>query len=107
MIALELFGTAPEHARWSAGQLGAYVDLATARTLRGDLAGTEEALSLVLALAPEHRTEAISLRLDYLGRLVSAPRFHGATEARRLGERIEDFTAHDLARLTARPTFGR
>ncbi|HEY6421871.1 MAG TPA: hypothetical protein VIY28_01220, partial [Pseudonocardiaceae bacterium] len=37
--ALALFSEMPEQVRWAAGELGARVDLATARTLRADLAG--------------------------------------------------------------------
>jgi hypothetical protein len=51
--ALALFAEVPERARFVAGELGARVDLATARTLRGDLAGAETALGTVFALDPE------------------------------------------------------
>ncbi|HEX5403149.1 MAG TPA: hypothetical protein VFX16_12685 [Pseudonocardiaceae bacterium] len=103
IAALDLFGKMPEQVRWGAGELGARVDLATARTLSGDLAGTEEALSAVLALPPDRRTEAISLRLASLGRMLGGKQFQGAVEASRMGEAIEDFTAHSLGRVTARP----
>jgi hypothetical protein len=104
--ALELFRAMPESDRWAAGELGATVDLAMARTLRGDLAGTEDALTPVFALAPERRTEALSRRLGALGRVLGTSQFRGALESARLGEAIEDFTAHSLARVVARPTIG-
>ncbi len=61
--ALALFGEMPECARFVAGELGARVDLAAARTLRGDLAGAEDALVVVFALDPERRTETVVRRL--------------------------------------------
>ncbi|AHH98196.1 hypothetical protein [Kutzneria albida] len=101
--AIELFAMLPAQARWSAGELGALVDLGTARTLRGDLAGAEDALRSVFAIGPEWRTEALSRRLLNLGQLLGVRRFHGSIEARRLGEQVEDFTSSSLARVTARP----
>lgn len=47
--ALEMFGQLPEDERWAAGELGARVDLSTARTLHGVLAGAEDALTPVFA----------------------------------------------------------
>lgn len=99
--ALELFAQLPEPARWGAGELGARVDLGTARTMRGDLAGAVDALAPVLELDPARRTEAVTQRLYGLGRLLSAPRYRGAIEAAHLGEQIEDFTAGSLARSAA------
>jgi hypothetical protein len=106
LAALNLFAEMPEDARWAAGAMGAHVDLATARTLRGDLAGTEDALSLVFATHPDRRTEAISRRLTNLGRILGMTQFQGAIEAVRLSETIEDFTAFSLARVAARPAIG-
>ncbi|GDY33951.1 hypothetical protein [Gandjariella thermophila] len=101
--ALELFAARPPAQRWVAGELGAQVDLAAARTLRGDLAGTEEALTPVFELSPDRRTEALSRRLAILAHALGSTRYRGAVEARRLGEQIEEFTAASLARITARP----
>lgn len=58
--ALAQFGEMPEGVRSGAGELGARVDLAAARTLRGDLAGAADALVAVFALDPERRTEAVA-----------------------------------------------
>lgn len=96
--ALALFSQLPERARFIAGELGARVDLATARTLRGDLAGAEDALEAVFALDPELRTEAVARRLTNLRRVLSSARYRGAGEAGRIGEAIEDFTARSLSR---------
>jgi len=82
------------------------VDLGTARTLRGDLAGTEAALDRVFTLPIAERTEGISQRLLGLGRTLSSSRYRGTVEATRLGESIESFTAASLAHTTARPAIG-
>lgn len=74
------------------------MDLAAARTLRGDLAGAENALAPVFALEPERRTEAVARRLTNLGRVLGATRYQNAVEARRISEAIEDFTARSLPR---------
>lgn len=101
--ALEIFAGLPEPVRWGAGELGAQVDLSTARTLRDDLAGAEAALGAVFALNPERRTEAIARRLTNLGRLLGTTRYRGSIESTRIGEQIEDFTARSLPNLTSRP----
>ncbi|MGH3867626.1 MAG: hypothetical protein ACRDQ4_16115 [Pseudonocardiaceae bacterium] len=90
--ALQLFSDVPEADRWVAGELAARMDLATARTLRNDLAGAEDALGPVFAVHPEQLTEAVVRRLTTLGRMVGAPRYRGAVEANRIGEAIENFT---------------
>ncbi|HEX7308742.1 hypothetical protein [Lentzea sp.] len=101
--ALELFARMPQASRWGAGELGARVDLGTARAIRGDLAGAEDALLAVFELAPERRTEALNRRLIGLGQVLGGTRYRGAIEAARLGEQIEDFTSLALARSSARP----
>ncbi|MYW91650.1 hypothetical protein G3I59_13805 [Amycolatopsis rubida] len=101
--AIALFGQMPKERRWGAGALGAQVDLATARTLHGNLAGAQDALVPVFALEPARRTEAITQRLSALGRMLGQTRYRGAIEAAHIGEDIEDFTAASLARMTARP----
>ncbi|MGH3857041.1 MAG: hypothetical protein ACRDR6_26880 [Pseudonocardiaceae bacterium] len=100
--ALALFGEMPERSRWAAGELGARVDLAVARTLRGDLAGAEDALVPVFGLDLERRTEAVARRLTNLGRVLNAVRYRDAVEARRIGEAIEDFTTCGLPRSVTR-----
>ncbi len=100
--ALALFAEMPGQARFVAGELGARVDLATARTLRGDLAGADDALVTVFALDPERRTEAVARRLTNLGRVLSSARYRGAVEAGRIGEAIEDFTMRSLPRSATR-----
>ena len=92
--ALQLFSEVPEADRWVAGELAAWVDLATARALRNDLAGAEDALGPVFALDPEQRTESVVRRLTTLGRMVGASRYRDAVEANRIGEAIENLTSH-------------
>lgn len=104
--ALEIFAGLAEDRRWGSGAVAAAVDLGTARALRGDLAGTETALGGVLALPTPERTEAVSLRLLGLGRILGSTRYRGAVEAARLGDAIESFTAASLAHTTARPAIG-
>ena len=100
--ALALFSEIPERSRWVAGECGARVDLAAARTLRGDLAGAEDALVPVFSLVPERRTESVAQRLTNLGRVLNAARYRDAVEARRIGEAIEDFTTRGLPRSATR-----
>lgn len=100
--ALELFGQMPAEVRWGAGEQGARIDLGTARVLRGDLAGAEDALSSVFELEPDRRTEALVRRLTRLGGVLGAGRFRGAVEAGRLGEAIEAFAERSLPRTTPR-----
>jgi hypothetical protein len=95
-LALALFGKMPERSRWAAGELGARVDLAAARTLRGDLAGAEDALVPVFELDVERRTEALARRLTSLGCVLSTTRYRDAIEAIRIGDAIEDFTTRSL-----------
>lgn len=104
--ALALFGEMPENIRWSAGELGARVDLAAARLLRGDLAGAEDALVEVFALDPQRRTEAVARRLTHLGRVLTENRFRGAVEAGRMGDAIEDFTTRNHTRDLTRAIIG-
>ena len=103
--ALRLLDAAPGQ-RWNTGAVSAAVDLGTARTLRGDLAGTEAALADVFALPVGERTESVARRLQGLGRVLGLPRYRGAVEAAQLGEDIEAFTATSLASITARAAIG-
>jgi len=100
--ALALFGELPEQARFVPDEHGARVDLATARTLRGELAGAEDALVAVFGLDPERRTESVIQRLTSLGRMLGSARYRDAVEASRIGDAIEDFTARSLPRNATR-----
>jgi hypothetical protein len=71
-------------------------------TLRGDLAGAQDALVAVFALDLERRTETMSQRLTSLGRMLGSARYRDAAEAGRLGDTIEDFTARSLPRNATR-----
>jgi hypothetical protein len=100
--ALALFGEVPQQSRWVAGELSVRADLATARTLRGDLAGAEDALVPVFALDVERRTESLTRRLTSLGRMLGSARYRDAAEAGRIGDAIEDFTTRSLPRNATR-----
>lgn len=91
--ALELFAAAPESERWSAGALGATIDLGIARTQQDDLAGAEDALLPVFSLDPQWRTEALSRRLTKLSRLLNTQRYAGSLEGGRISDQILVFTA--------------
>lgn len=101
LSAVTLFEELDGSDRWAAGEIGARIDLGTARTLRGDLAGAQDALSPVFLLEPQRRTEALSRRLVGLGRVLASRPYRGAIEAVTLGGKIEKFTARSLSR-TAR-----
>ncbi|ANY05769.1 hypothetical protein AFB00_05005 [Pseudonocardia sp. HH130630-07] len=98
--ALSAFAALPPAQRWGSGQVAASVDLAISRVLNSDLAGAEQALTPVFALAPGRRTEAVSQRLTGLARIVGSPRLRSA-EAERIGGQIEAFNAASL-RTTVR-----
>jgi len=102
ITALQLFSEVPEADRWVAGELAARVDLATARTLRHDLAAAEDALGPGFVADPQQRTESVVRRLTTLGRMVGASRYRGAVEANRIGEAIENFTSHHFPHSTTR-----
>jgi hypothetical protein len=100
--ALQLFAQEPAGSRWEAGELGARVDLGTARILKGDLAGAEETLESVFEVSPDLRTEALNRRLLNLARMLGHAPYRKAVEAKRLGEHIEDFARDSLATSTPR-----
>lgn len=99
---MALFGELPEQARFVADEHGARVDLATAWTLRGDLAGAEDALVAVFALDPERSGEAVARRLTSLGRMLGSARYRDAAEAGCIGDAIEDFATRGLGRSATR-----
>ncbi|MBO0882494.1 MAG: hypothetical protein J2P17_19610 [Mycobacterium sp.] len=99
--ALGMFVRGSEENRF--GVLAARTDLATARTLCGDLAGAQDAIEPVLGIDSTRRTERLTQRAVALGRLLGATRFRGAAEARGLGEALEGFTQASLPRALPRP----
>ncbi len=100
--ALQLFSDVPEHDRWVEGESAVRVDLATARVLRDDLAGAQDALGPVFAVRPALLGESVARRLANLGHLLGSTRYRNAGEAASLGEAIEHFTAHRLAHTALR-----
>lgn len=106
LVALDLFSRSPADMRWQPGEVGAWVDLGTARTINGDLAGAEDALGQVFVLEPERRTEAVSQRLLGLNRILGTAKFRGAVEANRMADAIEDFATGSLSRATSARAIG-
>ena len=104
--AIQIFSELTHELCWRSGLVSATIDLATARALRGDLAGCENAISDVFTLPTGERTEAVSQRMLGLGRLLGGNRYRGAVEARRVGEGIESFTAASLSRTTSHRSIG-
>ncbi len=100
--ARSLFAAVPQEERWTAGLLGATIDLGTARALRGDLAGAESALGQVFALDQDLRTTALSRRLLHLDKLLGTRRYRDAVEARRISDQITDFTAVAIQQSSSR-----
>jgi len=96
IAAVRAFARRPPATRWRAGQLAAHVDLAAARAISGDLAGAEDALTVVFALQPDHRTVALTQRLETLSRIVGARPYRGALEAGRIVDAVAEFTARAL-----------
>lgn len=101
--ALALFAATPKTERWHAGVMACWADLATARVLADNVSGVSDVLSVVLALPPSHRTEAVVLRLTHLGRILGHRRFRGSCEVGQIRDNIESFTVSSLPYTTARP----
>lgn len=55
----------------------------------------------VFALGPKRRTEAVARRLTNLGHVLGSVHYRGVVAAGRIGQAIEDFTAHSLPRSAA------
>ncbi|MFC5720863.1 hypothetical protein ACFP1Z_11865 [Streptomyces gamaensis] len=96
--ALQLLADTPESARSIVISCKASADLARARLLRGELAGAAEALNPVFDVGSEWRGTGITERLLTTRKHLTQPAFRDASEARELGERIEDFTANAVSR---------
>lgn len=94
--AVARFAELPEDERWPAGIVGAYIDLATARAMQGEVAGAEHALIPVFDLQPTRRTAVLTQRLHWLGRTLTTRELRSSAEARRINDRIEGFTAQSL-----------
>lgn len=89
---IELYAQAAPEERYYMAQAGAHADIATAHLLRGDLDGTRDAISPVLALDPGMRTATVVRRLGTLREVLAEPKFqHRAGQS--LAEEIEHFTA--------------
>lgn len=96
--AIDLHMAMPSEVRPYYDEHAARVDLATARVLRGDLAGARDALGPVFALPPARRTAGVTSRLDRLRGMLGAEIFRNSREAAQLASDIADFTADTAAR---------
>ena len=76
---------------WFAGMAVAGIDLAMVRLRSGALDAATSALEPALLLPPTQRISAVTIRLAAVRDELAAPIFRGSAQARRLGERIEDF----------------
>ncbi|MET8009507.1 hypothetical protein ABZU86_30615 [Streptomyces sp. NPDC005271] len=98
--ALHLLSNKPEDQRPLLISTQAFVDLARARLLRGELDGARDALEPVFEVPTEWRGTGTLERLAAVRSSLCHPSFVGAAEASTLGERIEEFsaaaTAHKL-----------
>ncbi|MEN8654335.1 hypothetical protein ABCR94_28005 [Streptomyces sp. 21So2-11] len=79
----------------------ASADLATARLLRGEIEGAEEALEPVFQVPSEWRAVGMIERVTAARRSLTHQQFSGIPAARQLAERIEDFCSITMARPLA------
>lgn len=89
---IELYAQAAPEERYYRAEAGTRADMATAHLLRGDLDGTRDAISEVLALDPGLRIEPVVRRLGALRDMLAGPNFQHRT-GQSLAEEIEQFTA--------------
>ncbi|MBT8226136.1 MAG: hypothetical protein HKP61_06425 [Dactylosporangium sp.] len=76
----------------------AYVDLAAAELVLGDLDAAEEALAPIWQVPVAQRRHSITDRLAQTARALSGRRWHGDYQASQLRDRIETFNAEAEAR---------
>ena len=96
--ALDLYAALPPEQRPYYDENAARVDLASARIMRGDLAGARAALEPVFALPPVQRSAGITSRLDQVRALLAVDLFRNSREAAQLTTDITDFTADTTPR---------
>ena len=96
--ALDLYAASPAEQRFYYDENAARVDLASARIMRGDLAGARAALEPVFALPPVQRSAGITSRLDQVRALLAVDLFRNSREAVQLTTDIADFTTDTTAR---------
>ncbi|MFF8432844.1 hypothetical protein [Streptomyces bacillaris] len=91
--ALFLLGSKPEDQRPLLISTQASVDLARARLLRGELDGVQAALGPAFSVPAEWRGAGTLERMAAVRAGLCHRDFSGSTEARTLGERIEEYSA--------------
>ncbi|MFJ2509827.1 hypothetical protein ACIQJX_26315 [Streptomyces griseoviridis] len=95
--ALQLLSAKPEHQRPLLISTQAYVDLARARLLRGELDGVQAALEPAFSVPTEWRGAGTLERMAAVRTGLVRADFRSAPDAIALGERIEDYTAEASA----------
>jgi hypothetical protein len=90
-ISLYDAGPGPGEQHGVAGKALAGTDLAVIRVRSGALDGAEAALEPVLILPPAQRVSTLTARLARVRDELAAPVFRGSTQARDLGNQIEEF----------------
>ncbi|HEY9473359.1 MAG TPA: hypothetical protein VIS06_05830, partial [Mycobacteriales bacterium] len=95
---LDLYASLPAERVSYFAQNAARVDLASARIMRGDLAGAQAALTTVFALPPVQRSAGITSRLGQVRALLAVDLFRNSREAVQLTTDITDFTTDTTAR---------
>jgi tetratricopeptide (TPR) repeat protein len=91
--AISLYDEAPGPSgqHWFGGKALAGTDLALVRLRSGALDGALTALEPVLILPPTQRVSSLTARLARVREELAAPVFRGSSQARDLGDQIEEF----------------
>jgi hypothetical protein len=85
-------GNDPGEQHWFGGKPLASTDLAMVSLRSGALDAATSALAPVLALPPAQRVSTVTSRLARVRDELAAPLFRGSSQARNLGEQIEEFS---------------
>lgn len=98
---IELYAQLPAAARWPAAEAGAYVDLATAYVLSGDIGAAVDALRPVFALPADRQVYGVVQRLGSIRDALSDPALPKTGRSRALAEQLESFTADAVTTMGA------
>jgi hypothetical protein len=101
LTALELYKNGDQRERSFSDEAGARAELALARVHAGELDGAKEAISPVLALAPDRRIGGIVVSAERVHRALGTKDRVQSPIARELREEIESFCRVPAAALTA------
>jgi hypothetical protein len=101
LMALDLYESSATEERAFASEAGTRTELALARVHGGQIEGAHEALSKVLALAPERRIGGILHGLRHVHQALHNPRYVNSVAAHDLRDDIEAFSRSPAAALSA------